>query len=93
MGVSLINELKRFIEIEDGTYQGDNGKHYKGADKTIDNIDVIENTFHLRDARSMSYVTGGFGWDTGTFGISENGYDWNRYKKVRVIRRFEVLMR
>lgn len=34
MGVSLINELKRFIEIEDGTYQGDNGKHYKGADKT-----------------------------------------------------------
>lgn len=41
----------------------------------------------------MSYVTGGFGWDTGTFGISENGYDWNRYKKVRVIRRFEVLMR
>lgn len=69
-----------FIEIKNGIYQGDEGK-YTGEDKIIENIDVIKRTFHLRDARGMSYVTGSFGWDDGVFGISEAGR-WNSHKKV-----------
>lgn len=71
-----------FIKIEDRIYK-EGESTYRGADEIIENIDVIKRTFHLRDASSMSYVTGSFDWDAGVFGTIVGG-DWKSYKKVEI---------